>query len=167
LDSRQKIELEKTGLVGNKCFTESNQDFKTLRHGYCSIHLNYMHIITKRLITYILGFFFLFSSLGYACPDLNSLAKQQHDSSVADMASDENPCQDSDHDVNPLCQYILHDRIWYKSPKLSVDKVVSRIVFYVTETTNDFDATAVFRTATASEFHSKLSLTLLHHVLRV
>ena len=167
MDSRQKIELEKTGLVGNKCFTESNQDFKTLRHGYCSIHLNYMHIITKRLITYILGFFFLFSTLGYACPDLNSLAKQQHDSSVADMASDENPCHDSDHDANPLCQYILHSRISYPSQSFSLDKVVCRGVFYLTESKNDFAAAAVFRTASAAKFHSKLPLTFLYHVLRV
>jgi len=120
-----------------------------------------------RLITYTLGFFFLFSSLGYACPELNSFSKLQHDSSFDEMAPDENPCQDSDHDANPLCQYILHDRIWYKSPNLSLDKVVSRVVFYRTEITNDSDATAVFRTVTASEFHSKLALTFLYHVLRV
>ena len=123
--------------------------------------------MTKRLITCTLGFFFLFSSLGYACPELNSLSKLQHDSSLNEMASDENPCQDSDHDANPLCQYILHDRFWYKSPNLSLDKVVSRVVFYLTEITNDFEATAVFRTAAASEFHSKLALTFLYHVLRV
>jgi hypothetical protein len=123
--------------------------------------------MTKRLIAYTLGFFFLFSSLGYACPDLHSLAKLQHDSSVNKMASDEIPCQDSDHDANPLCQYILYDRISYPSTSLSLAKVISRVVFYLTESKNNFAATAVFRTATASEFHSKLSLTFLYHVLRV
>ena len=126
-----------------------------------------MQIIFKRLVTYTLVFFFLFSSLGYACPDLNSLSKLQHDSSSSEMASEENPCQDSDHDANPLCQYILHDRIWYTSASFSLAKVVSRGVFHLTEITNDFDVTAVFRTATASEFHFNLPLTLLHHILRV
>jgi hypothetical protein len=120
-----------------------------------------------RLITYTLGFFFLFSSLGYACPELNSFSKLQHDSSFDEMAPDENPCQDSDHDANPLCQYILHDRISYPSTSLSLAKVISRVVFYLTESKNNFAATAVFRTASASEFHSKLSLTVLYHVLRV
>jgi len=123
--------------------------------------------MTKRLITYTLGFFFLFSSLGYACPELNSLSKLRHDSSVNKMASDENPCQDSDHDANPLCQYILHDRIWYKSPTAALDKVVSQVVFYLPEISSDFAATAVFRTASVSKFHSKLPLTFLYHVLRV
>jgi hypothetical protein len=124
--------------------------------------------MTKRLITYTLGFFFLFSSLGYACPELNSVSKHQHDSSFNKMASDENPCHDSDHDANPLCRYILHDRIWYKSANLLLDKVVSRGVFYLTEITSGFAAsTAVFRTATASEFHSKLPLTFWYHILRV
>ena len=123
--------------------------------------------MTKRLIAYTLGFFFLFSSLGYACPEVNSLAKFQHDSSVNKMATDENPCQDSDHDANPLCQYILHDRISYPSTSLSLAKVISRVVFYLTESKNNFAATAVFRRATASEFPSKLPLTFLYHVLRV
>jgi hypothetical protein len=123
--------------------------------------------MTKRLIAHTLGFFFLFSSLGYACPELNSLAKLQHDSSVNKMASDENPCQHADHDANPLCQYILHDRISYPSTSLSLAKVISRVGFYLTEIKNNFEATAVFRTASASEFHSKLSLTFRYHVLRV
>jgi hypothetical protein len=123
--------------------------------------------MTKRLITYTLGFFFLFSSLGYACPELNSLSKLQHGSSFDEMASDENPCQKSDHDANPICQYILHDQISYTSASLSLEKVVSRVEFYLAENKNDFDATAVFRTAAASEFHSKIPLTFLYHVLRV
>ena len=121
----------------------------------------------KQLVTYILGFFFLFSSLGYACPELTNLSKQQHDSSFDKMASDGDPCHDSDHDANPLCQYILHDRVSYQSVKFSLDKVVSHGLFYLIERKNDFAAPAVFRTATASEFHSKLALTFLYHVLRV
>ncbi len=123
--------------------------------------------MTNRLITYSLVFFFLSSALAYACPDLNSLSKLQHNSSVAEMASEENPCHDSDHDANPLCQYILHDRIWYKSPTAALDKVVSQVVFYLPEISSDFAATAVFRTASVSKFHSKLPLTFLYHVLRV
>jgi len=123
--------------------------------------------MTKRLITYTLGFFFLFSSLGYACPEFNNLSKHQHESVSHEMASDENPCQDSDHDAKPLCQYILHDRLSYPSASFSLDKVVSRGVFYVAESKNDFPATAVFRAATASKFHSKLPLTFLYHVLRL
>lgn len=123
--------------------------------------------MTKRFITYTLGFFFLFSSLGYACPELNSQSKLQHRSSFNEMSSDENPCHDSDHDANPLCQYILHDRISYPSQSFSLDKVLSRGVFYLTESKNDFAAAAVFRTASAAKFHSKLPLTFLYHVLRV
>jgi hypothetical protein len=123
--------------------------------------------MTKLLITYTLGFFFLFSSLGYACPELNSVSKHQRDSSFNKMVSDENPCHDSDHDTNPLCRYILHDRISYPSASFSLDKVVSRGVFYVTESRNDFAVTAVFRTASAFKFHSKLPLAFLYHVLRV
>ena len=123
--------------------------------------------MTKRLITYVLGFFFLFSSLGYACPKLNSLSKHQHDSSFDEMASDEYPCHDSEHVPNPLCQYILHDRISYTSASLSLAKVVSQVVIYLTEINNNFDATAVYRSAIASEFQSKLPLTLRHHILRV
>jgi hypothetical protein len=126
-----------------------------------------MRMMTRRLITYTLGFFFLFSSLGYACPDLNSLSKLQHDSSVADMASDENPCQDPDHDSNPLCQYILHDRISYRSAIVLLAKVTPRLVVYLTESKNEFDLAAVFRTATTSEFDSKPSFILLYRVLRV
>ncbi len=123
--------------------------------------------MTKQLVTYTLGFFFLFSSLGYACPELNSLSKLQHDASVNKMASDESPCQGSDHDANPLCQYILHDRISSSLKSLSSVEVASRAVFYLIESENDFDATAVFRRAAVSEFHSKLPLTFLYHVLRV
>ena len=124
--------------------------------------------MTKRLITYTLGFFFLFSSLSYACPELNSLAKHQHDSSFHEMASDENPCQESDHDANPLCQYILHDRIWYTSPSFSLDNIVSRVVFFVQEITSGYDAWSVFLRATiAPEFRSKPPLTLLYRILRV
>ena len=126
-----------------------------------------MQIISKRLVAYTLVFFFLFSSLGYACPELNSFSKLQHDSSSSEMASNENPCQDSDHDANPLCQYILHSRISYPSQSFSLDKVVCRGVFYLTESKNDFAAAAVFRTASAAKFHSKLPLTFLYHVLRV
>jgi hypothetical protein len=46
-------------------------------------------------------------------------------------------------------------------------KVVCRVVFYLEAFKNDFDATAVFRIATASEFHSKIPLIFLYHVLRV
>jgi len=124
--------------------------------------------MTKRLIAYSLGFFFLFSSLGYACPELNSLAKLQHDSSFDEMASDENPCQKSDHDANPLCHYILHDRIWYPSPSFSLEKFVSRVVFYLIESESDFDASpTVFRTTNVLEFHSKPPLNLLYRILRV
>ena len=123
--------------------------------------------MTKRLITFTLVFFFLFSSLGYACPELNGFSKQQHDSSFDEMASDENPCEDADHEANPLCQYILHDRISYPSASFSLDKVVASGVFYLTESKNDFDATAGFHIAAAFEFHSKIPLTFLYHVLRV
>ena len=124
--------------------------------------------MTKRLIAYSLGFFFLFSSLAYACPKLSSLSKLQQDSSSSEMASEENPCQDSDRDANPLCQYILHDRIWSPSPSFSLEKLVSRIVFYVIETQSGFDASpTVFRITTAPEFHSKPPLNLLYRILRV
>jgi len=124
--------------------------------------------MTKRLITFTLVFFFLFSSLGYACPELNGFSKQQHDSSFDEMASDENPCEDADHEANPLCQYILHDRISYPSPNLSLDKVISRIVFHLTGITSGFAASpTVSRTASASGFHSKLPLTFLYRILRV
>ena len=130
-------------------------------------HRNATKNMTKRLITFTLGFFFIFSSLAYACPDLTTLSKHQHDSSFNTMASDGDPCHDSDHDANPLCQYILHDRISYQSVKFSLDKVVSRGLFYLIECKSDFDVIAVFRSTTASEFHSKLALTFLYHVLRV
>ena len=124
--------------------------------------------MTSRLITYTLGFFFLFSSLGYACPDLNNLSKLQHDSSFDEMASGENPCQDSDHDVNPLCQYILNNRIGYTSAGYSLEKVVSRVVFYSIESKSGFDASpTVFCTIIAPEFHSKPPLNLLYRILRV
>lgn len=125
--------------------------------------------MTKRLIMYTLGFFFLFSSLGYACPELNSLSKHRHHSSLDEMASDENPCQESDHDThNPICYQILHDRIWYKSPSFSLDSTVSRVVFFVQEITSGYDASLVFfRTTVAPEFHPKPPLTLLYRILRV
>jgi hypothetical protein len=125
--------------------------------------------MTKRLITHTVAFLFLFSSLGYACPDLSSLSKHQRDFSFEEIATAQSPCQESDHAApNPVCYHILHDRIWYTSPRLSVDKVVSRVLFYVQEITSGFDASpAVFRATVASEIHSKTPLNLLYRILRV
>lgn len=125
--------------------------------------------MTKRLITYTLGFFFLFSSLGYACPELNSLSKHLHHFSFDEMASDENPCQESDHDThNPICYQILHDRIWYKSPSFSLDNIVSRVLFFVQENTTYHDtALVISRTTIVPEFYPKPPLTLSYCILRV
>lgn len=123
---------------------------------------------TRQLITHTLAFFFIFSSLAYACPDLNSITEDDRDSSVAATASDKNPCHDADHDSNPLCQYILHDRIGYRSPDFPLAKVITQLVFCRTQITGEIEASVTpFRTATAAGFNFKIPLTLLHHILRV
>ena len=123
--------------------------------------------MTNRLITYSLAFFFLFSSLAYACPDLNSIAKDQHESSVAEMASDDVPCHDSDHDTNPLCRYILHERISNTSAGFSLDHLVANLALYLPASQNGFVATVLVHAGSAGPFHSKLPFTVLYRVLRV
>jgi hypothetical protein len=123
--------------------------------------------MTHSLTTYFLAFFFLVSSLAYACPDLNSLAKDQHASSVAEMASDDVPCHGSAHDSNPLCRYILHERISSTSAGFSSDQLVAHSALYLAASPNGYVVTAVFHAAKAAPFHPKLPFTVLYRVLRV
>ena len=126
-----------------------------------------MQIVKKRLVTYTVGFFFLFSSVAYACPDLNSIAKDHSESFVAEMASDDVPCHDSDHDTNPLCRYILHERISHISAGFSFDHLLAQTALYLPASQNDFVATAVFHLGSAGPFHSKHPFIVLYRVLRV
>ena len=123
--------------------------------------------MTHRLIIYFIAFFFLFSSLAYACPDLNNLANDPHASSIAEMVSDEVPCHGSGHDSNPLCRYILHERISYTSAGFSSDHFVAHAALYLPASQNGYVATAVFHAGSAGPFHSKLPFTVLYRVLRV
>lgn len=123
--------------------------------------------MTNRSIAYTLAFFFLYSSLAYACPDLNSIAKDQHESSVAEMASADVPCHDSDHDTNPLCRYILHERISYTSAGISLEHLVAHLVLYLPASQHGVVATALVHADSAGPFHSKLPFTVLYRVLRV
>jgi hypothetical protein len=124
--------------------------------------------MTNRLVTYSLVFFFVFSSLAYACPDLNSNATNHHDASIAEMASDDVPCHGSDHDSNPLCRYILHERISYTSAGFSLDHLIAHTAVYLPASQNGFVATTVFHPGSAGPPHLKLlHFTLLYRVLRV
>lgn len=123
--------------------------------------------MTNRLTTYFLAFFFLFSSLAYGCPDLNSAAKDRHDSSVVEMASDDVPCQGSAHDSNPRCRYMLHERISHTSAGFSFDHLLAQTALYLPASQNDFVATAVFHLGSAGPFHSKHPFIVLYRVLRV
>lgn len=138
-----------------------------LRNGDCSSLLNEKQIMPHRLTTYSLAFFFLFSSLAYACPDLNRTAKDQYNSSIAEMASDDVPCHNSDHDTNPLCRYILHERISYKSAGFSLDHFVAHSALYLPANQNGCVASAVVDAGSAGPFHSKFPLIVLYRVLRV
>lgn len=123
--------------------------------------------MTNRLTTYFLAFFFLFSSLAYGCPDLNIFTKDQHESSVAEVASDGAPCHGSEHDTNPLCRYILHERISHISAGFSFDHLLAQVAIYLPSSENDFVATAVFHPGSAGPFHSKHPFIVLYRVLRV